>query len=154
MKKRVLIFMLTLLSISFVNAQKIEIDKGFRGYRYSQNGNYMSMKDLQNAVVDTSEALKLVTKAKSNFIYSTIFNLSGGFLIGYPLGQAISGKDVNWTMAGIGAGLAAIGITIHSGATKNIRQAVELHNETQISITVYELGIIGNANGIGMSVNF
>ena len=60
MKKTIVIFILTLTTITICNAQKIEIKKVFGGYQYSQNGNRMTMGKLIKVMESNSEALKFM----------------------------------------------------------------------------------------------
>jgi hypothetical protein len=136
------------------NAQTIEIEKVFGGYKYTQNGEKLKISDLESTFKNNTKSLGLLKKAKTSYIFSSILNFSGGFLIGYPLGQSLSSKDANWTLAGIGAGLSIIGITISSRANKKVAEAVELHNSSLKSTSFYEFKVIGNQNGIGLSLNF
>ncbi len=158
MKKTIVIFILTLTTITICNAQKIEIKKVFGGYQYSQNGNRMTMGKLIKVMESNSEALKFMKRAKSNNVLASILGGTGGALIGFPIGAAIGGGDVNWTLAGIGAGLVAIGIPISSGANKNAQKAVELYNASLISSSFYkfkpEFKFVANENGVGLSMNF
>ncbi|CAA0234271.1 hypothetical protein [Tenacibaculum maritimum] len=158
MKKTILVFILTLTTITICNAQKIEMKKVFGGYQYTQNGNRMTMGKLVKVMKSNSEALKFMKKAKSNNVLASILGGAGGALIGFPIGTAIGGGDANWTLAGIGAGLVAIGIPISSGANKNAKKAVELYNASLNSASFYkfkpEFKIVANGNGIGLSMNF
>jgi hypothetical protein len=67
--------------------------------------------------------------AKNNYTASMIFQLPGGFLIGYPLGTAMAGGDPNWTLAAIGAGLVVISIPFISAYNKHARNAVSVYNK-------------------------
>lgn len=159
MKKIILTLIFTLATISFCNAQKIEMKKIFGGYIYSQDGNKMTMGKMVKAMESNPDALKFMKKAKSNNVLASILGGAGGALIGFPIGTAIGGGDANWTLAGIGAGLVAIGIPISSGVNKNAKKAVDLYNSS-LNSTSYnnefnpEFKIVANGNGIGLSMNF
>ncbi len=144
--------------MTFCNAQKIEVDKVLGGYKYSQNGKRMTMNQLVKTMEYNPEALSLIKKARSNNIIATILGGVGGFLVGLPIGTAISGKKANWTLAGIGAGIIVVSIPISSSANKKTKKAVELYNASLNSSSFYDLKpefkIIGNVNGIGLSINF
>ena len=158
MKKALLTLILALITMTICNAQKIEMKKIFGGYQYTQNGNRMTMGKLVKTMDANSDALKFIKKAKSNNVFASILGGAGGALIGFPIGTAIGGGDANWTLAGIGAGLVAIGIPISSGANKNAKKAVELYNSSLNSTAYYEFKpefkIVANGNGIGLSMNF
>ena len=158
MKKTVLSLALVFAAMTYCNAQKIEMEKVFGGYKFTQNGNLLKMNDLVKTMESNQHAYDLIKKAQSNNAIATIFGGAGGFLVGLPLGAAIGGGDANWTLAGIGAGLIAIGIPISSGVNKNAKQAVELYNSSLNPTSFYphkpEFNVIANQNGIGLSINF
>ncbi|NKI25250.1 hypothetical protein HCG49_01580 [Arenibacter sp. 6A1] len=158
MKKTILTLIFALVTITFCNAQKIEIEKVFGGYKYSQNENQMTMKDLVKTIASNQQAFDLIKKAQSNNTLASIIGFAGGGLIGWPIGTAIGGGDANWTLAGIGAGLVAIGIPISSSANKKAKQAVELYNSSLNSTSFYEFKpefkVIADGNGLGISMNF
>ncbi len=158
MKRTILTFIFALATMNFCNAQKIKMEKVFGGYKYSQNGNQMTMKDLVKTMKPNKQAFDLIKKAQSNNTIASIIGFAGGGLIGWPIGTAIGGGDANWTLAGIGAGLVAIGIPISSNANKKAKQAIELYNSSLDSTSFYkfkpEFKVIANGNGIGLSMNF
>jgi outer membrane lipoprotein SlyB len=158
MKNTILTLILALTTITICNAQKIEITKVFGGYHYTQNGNKMTMSKLVKVMESNSDALKFIKKAKSNNVLATILGGAGGALIGFPIGTAIGGGDANWTLAGIGVGLVAIGIPISSGVNKNTKKAIDLYNSSLNSTSYFEFKpefkIVANGNGIGLSMNF
>ena len=158
MKKTILTLIFTFATMTFCSAQKIEMEKVFGGYKFTQNGNQLAMKDLVKTMESNQKAFDLIKKAQSNNTLASIIGFAGGGLIGWPIGTAIGGGDADWTLAGIGAGLVAIGIPISSSANKKAKQAVELYNSTLDSTSFYEVKpefkIIANGNGIGLSMNF
>lgn len=64
------------------------------------------------------QALKLIKKAQFNNSIAYIIGITGGGLIGWQTGTDSAGGDANWTMAGIGVGLVAVGIPISLGVDK------------------------------------
>jgi len=79
MKQTILILIFTLTTISYCNAQKIEMEKVFGGYKYSQNGNQMTMKDLVKTMEANQQAFDFIKKAQSNNTLASIFGGAGGF---------------------------------------------------------------------------
>ena len=158
MKKTILTLIFALVATTFCNAQKIEMKKVFGGYKYTQNGNLMTVKDLANTMESNQQAFDIIKKAQSNNTIASIIGFAGGGLIGWPIGTAIGGGDANWTLAGIGAGLIAIGIPISSSVNKNAKQAVELYNSSLDATSNYyfkpEFKVVANGKGIGLSMNF
>ncbi len=158
MKKIVLTLIFAAVLITISSAQQIETKKVFGGYQYTQNGDRMTMGDLVKVMESNSEALAHMKKAKSNNVLASILGGAGGALIGFPIGTAIGGGEANWALAGIGSGLVIIGIPISSNVNKNAKKAVELYNaslnNTAQNYFNPEFKIIGNRNGIGLSMNF
>jgi outer membrane lipoprotein SlyB len=158
MTNTILTLILAFAVTTICNAQKIEIKKVFGGHQYTQNENRMTMGALVKAMESNSDALEFMKKAKSNNVFASILGGVGGALIGFPIGTAIGGGDANWTLAGIGAGLVAIGIPISSGVHKNTKKAIDLYNSSLNSVSHSEFKpdfkIVANGNGIGLSMNF
>ena len=158
MKKTILTLTFALATLTFCNAQQIEMEKVFGGYKYTKNGKLMKMKDLVKTMESNQQAFDLIKKAQSNNTIASIIGGAGGFLVGWPIGTAIGGGDANWSLAGVGAGLIAISIPFTSGSNKNGKQAVELYNSSLKSTSFYEFKpefkVISNGNGIGLSMNF
>lgn len=158
MKKIILTFSIAISTLAICNAQKIEMEKVFGGYKYTQNGTQMTMKDLVKTMASNQQAFDLIKKAQSNNTIASIIGFAGGGLIGWPIGTSLGGGDANWTLAGIGAGLVAITIPISSNVNKKAKQAVELYNSS-LNATSYnefkpEIKLLANGNGIGLSMNF
>lgn len=158
MKKTILALSIALSVFTIGNAQQIEMDKIFGGYKYSQNGNAMTMKDLVKTMASNQEAYQLIKKAQSNNTLASIIGFAGGGLIGFPIGTAIGGGDANWVLAGVGAGLVAISIPISSGVNKKAKEAVALYNASLNSTSYQEFKpkfkIIANGTGVGLCMNF
>ena len=158
MKKTILTLIIALTTTTFCSAQKIEIKKVFGGYQYTQNGKTMTMVNLVNEMGSNPEALQFIKKAKSDNVLASILGGAGGALIGFPLGTAMAGGEANWSLAGIGAGLVAIGIPISSGVNKNAKKAVELYNSSLNPTSNYEFmpefRFLASLNGIGLSMSF
>jgi hypothetical protein len=144
--------------MTFCDAQKIEMEKVFGGYKFTQNGNLLTMKDLVKTMESNQQAFDLIKKAQSNTTLASIIGFAGGGLIGWPIGTAIGGGDANWTLAAIGAGLIVVGIPFSSSANKKVKRAVELYNSSLNSTSLYEFKpefkIIANGSAIGISMTF
>lgn len=158
MKKTILTLIVVLATMTYCNAQKIEMEKVFGGYKYSQNESMLMMKDLVKIMESNQQAYELIKKAQSNNSVASIFGGTGGFLVGLPIGTALGGGDAEWALAGIGVGLIAIGIPFSSSANKNAKQAVEVYNSS-LNSSAYkkrkpEFKVMHNGSGIGFSINF
>ncbi|MDN3595480.1 hypothetical protein [Zunongwangia endophytica] len=155
--KKIITLILFIASLSLSNAQQIEYEKVFGGYKFTRNENTLSLGDLSNIVEDTPQAEDLIKKAKTTTVFTTILSFAGGGLIGWPIGEAIGGGDPNWALAGIGAGLVAVAIPLSSSAGKKAKEAVDIYNmslEKQTNNFNPELNILASGNGLGLSLRF
>ena len=158
MKNAILFLVITVYSISFCNAQQIDIEKVFGGYKYTHNNELISIGDLASIIESNTKAFEIIKKGRSSRNISGILGFAGGGLIGWPLSSSLAGGKANWTLAGIGAGLIVTSIPISSKANKNINKAVNLYNtsfiKTSNNFSEPELNILANTNGLGLSMTF
>lgn len=128
------------------------------GYRFEQNGQKLTWKELVNATESNIDANELIKKARTHNTISNVLASTGGVLIGIPIGQSISDRDPNWTLAYIGAGIAVIGIPFTFSAFNKTNEGVDKYNLSLKSTSSFkfepEFRIISNSNGVGLSMNF
>jgi hypothetical protein len=127
------------------NTEPIEIKKAGT---FFQNGKRLSVRQLIKITQSNSEAHKKMTVARANSDVASILGFAGGFLIGYPLGASLTGREANWTLAGIGAGLALVSIPFNSGYRKHAYEAVDLYNQGLRQTgrkAILKLGLASNA---------
>ena len=129
--KKMTFFLILSLSIIHSYGQnhsdEIEIKKGM-GTVFRQNGKNLTPKQLLAITQINEEAYQEMKIAKTNYDAGSVIGFAGGFLVGWPLGTAIAGGEPNWTLAGIGAGLIAIGIPFNAAYSKRARNAVSIYN--------------------------
>lgn len=158
MKKTVSTLIFAFATIALCTAQQIEMTKVFGGYKFTQNEKNLKMGSLVKVMESNQQAYQLIKKAQSNNTIASIIGFAGGGLIGWQIGTSVSGGDANWTVAGIGAGLIAIGVPISISAIKKSKEAVELYNSSLNSTSYYEFKpefqIVTNGNGIGLTMQF
>ncbi|WP_350292611.1 hypothetical protein [uncultured Croceitalea sp.] len=158
MKKTTLTVLIAMFTMVFCSAQLIEMQKVSGGYKYSQNGNQLKMRDMVNIMEPNQQAFNFIKKAQSNQSLASVIGFIGGGLVGWPIGTAIGGGDANWALAGVGAALIGVSIPISSSANKKAKQAVEVYN-LSLGATAFmghktQLRFIANGNGIGLSLGF
>lgn len=124
----IIIFSITIAAMA--QTTPIKIDNSGMGTKFYQNNLRLNFQQLEQAVKTNPEALEKVKAAKGNNILASIISIPGGFLIGYPLGQAMAGGEPNWLMAGIGAGLILVSIPISSAAKNRAIEGVEIYNSS------------------------
>ena len=126
------------------------------GTVFQQNDKYLTPKQLLTITQSNQEAFEEMKMAKKNYDVGYIFGCAGGFLIGWPIGTALAGGDANWTLAAVGAGLAAISIPFTLGYTKHAKNAVRFYNEGLKYSYLNETKpkIVLTYNGIGIQIHF
>lgn len=158
MKKTILTLTIALASMTFCNAQKIEMEKVFGGYKFTQYGKKMTMSDLARTMESNQQAYAFIKKAQTNNTFATIFGFAGGGLVGYQIGTALGGGEPNWAIAGVGAGLIVAGIPFTSGANKNARKALETYNEGLVNrdgtTFIHSVNFAFTGNGFSLALQF
>ena len=162
MKFVILSVLFILIADTYAFAQKdrdkIKIERIFGGYKYTQNGRELKMKQLVRTMKYDELAFPKIKSARFNNTLSVILGASGGLLVGWPIGTAISNGDPNWTLAYIGAGLIAISIPISIMGNKQAIKAVKIYNEnlTKQAFQPHHptLRFSVNASGLGLTLQF
>lgn len=141
-----------------VNAQKINSEKAFGGFKYFQNGKRLKMKQVFNKVSNNPAARKLVKPAKTKINIGNALAGVGGFCIGYTLGTAAGGGEPNWILAVSGIALGIASYPIASSGYKQANQAVRIYNNGLDKATgaVFKpkIEIAASGNSIGLLVRF
>ena len=108
----------------------VEIERGFLGASYKQDGHPIDLNDMQEQISRDPEAGSYVSKSRTLGVISTVLAAAGGAMIGWPIGQKIGGhEDPKWELAYIGAGVAAISIPIGIWGASSLNSAVEAFNQ-------------------------
>lgn len=80
------------------------------------------------------ETVSHIRTAKTMSYISTAFAAAGGALIGWPLGQSLSGeRHPLWVLAGIGAGVFTLSIPFSVYEVYSVDNAVKAHNRGVVS---------------------
>ncbi len=108
---------------------KIEMKKDFFGYSFHQDSTELWPRDVLQVMEANPEAFQEFKKARANHAASGIFGAIGGFMIGWPIGQAIAGKDDPlWGLAAGGAALVFVGYSFDKTFKKRAGNALAIHN--------------------------
>ena len=161
MKRIAIIISLLVVTFSFTFGQtstdSIAMKKVFGGYQFYQGEKILRMNQLVKAMEPNEQAYKQIKSAQSTYTLASIVGFAGGFMVGWPIGTAISGGEPNWTMAGIGAGLIVVSIPISNSFNKKAKLAVDTYNgglQTSSFWDKNELKLSMTGNGIGLTLNF
>ena len=130
----ILMLFITLLCFAQENTEKapIEIEKKGLSKRYTYQGKpLIKLADFFPIVENSPEAVSQVKKARTCRGIAMGFSAAGGFLIGWPLGQASFGaEDPNWVLAGVGGGLVVVGVVFGVRSDKQLKKGVDIYNES------------------------
>ena len=98
MKKSIIVgFLLTVFFNLYGQNQADSITvKNRLGPVFQQNGKNLTPNKLLTITKSNLEAYSEMKIANNNYLASMVFQLPGGFLIGYPIGAALAGGDPNW----------------------------------------------------------
>jgi hypothetical protein len=135
MKKHLLLtafFGLVLATTSFsqsVSKDSITLTrKGLGEIKYYQANNKLTGKQVGNLLLSNPEATATWKKSRTNLTFAYIFGIIGGAMVGWELGNAISGKDVNGAVIGAGAGLVGVSIVFGINSDRKSKKAISLFN--------------------------
>ena len=98
------------------------------GNRYIHGERIISFYQLSDIMKDNELATAAMQSAKNHKTLSMIVGGTGGFLLGWSLGAALGGGEVNWLLAGAGGGLILLSIPFEVRANKDARDAVDFYN--------------------------
>ncbi len=136
-------------------SDSVHVYKNFWGYKFYQDDERLNFNQLPHIMEDDQGAYYLINKARNNITIASIISGTGGFLIGWQLGNALFGGEPNWTLAAIGGGLIVISIPISSKSYKQSLEAVKMYNSglsTSIRKPVMMVGM--TENGVGIRLKF
>ncbi len=134
--RRFVLLTCLVLCCSQVSA-KITLKKTFfGGWKYSLDGTKfkgvgLSGNGLRNEMTGSDSAQMHMQKYKSAKIWGVVTGIPGGFLLGWPLGSKLGGKD--WTdtytaMIVAGVPLSIASFVFEEAATRNLKKAVNIYN--------------------------
>lgn len=127
------------------------------GQSYYLNSKRLSAAQLSTMMKPNEQAFKYINTGRTLNTFGNILGVAGGFMVGYTLGRAMVGGEINWTIPLIGAGLVVVSLPLNASGNKKIRSAVELYNQglgktSFLNKTQWKLACTNN--GIGIVVNF
>jgi hypothetical protein len=109
-----------------------------RTHELRQDGKLVNRKEVEEGLLFESAARRYVKRGRTWSTVSLVFASAGGFLIGWPIGEAIvRSPDPNWELAAVGGGIATLSFLLIPVAVGNYNHAIDAHNElvgpTQVS---------------------
>lgn len=146
-------------SFAQTNSDSISIVKVFGGHKFEKSGIELTMNQISGIVDANPDARRQMRLADTDEVFSCIFCYTGGFCIGWALGEAITGRANASTayLAGIGVGVAAIGIGFSSLADGHVVKAANIYNMhlgDQSTNEGADLSFGFTPGGIGLTLSF
>lgn len=92
-------------------------------------------KGLEPVLSRYPESAALYRKAKNQYNCSQIFGFVGGFMIGYPIGSSLGGREFNVPMAATGAAIIVIAFPVAKSANQNLMRAIDVYNNGGVAPT-------------------
>ncbi|PIE87529.1 MAG: hypothetical protein CSA01_00360 [Bacteroidetes bacterium] len=140
------------------NKGQITMTKEFANYKFYQNDRQIAWKEFNEIFAGNTYALNEYTKAKRNYTFSKLTGILGGLAVGWELGNVISGNDPNWFVSSVGAGFVVLSFPLDRKFKQHMTKALHSynrkHNNTGSSVSVKEINLISNKNGLGLAVSF
>lgn len=115
--------------------QEINIYKTFGGYRFERDSVSISPKMVLTIMKSNTQAYTEFRKAKTNLDAAGVLGFTGGVLIGFPLGTAVSGGDPEWALAAGGLVLLLATIPLHTAFRNHALNALDIYNSKLSSST-------------------
>lgn len=147
-----------LLNLNLLRAQedgKIEIKQNF-GVIFIQNGKTLNPKQLLEITKSIPDAYHEMKIAKSNYTTANTLSFTGGFIVGWQLGNVLMQKEVNYYLFGLGGGLIGVSLLVSQSYSKHAKKAVEIYNNSLTQINTKNINIqLGlTSSGLGIIMNF
>lgn len=151
-------FAVVLFTSTFCFSQEITVNQNAWGYEFKKGEQELNWKQLLKDTESHTKSYNLIKRARSQNTLSTIFGFAGGAFVGYPLGQAIADGETNWVLAIVGGALITVAIPLSSRSTKNLKEGVSKYNQS-LRTSYHKhfqprVHLIGNAQGVGLSLSF
>lgn len=99
----------------------------------SSSGINLTRHELKSLLATYPPALEKYIQAQGTAGLANGFGAVGGFLVGYELGEQISGGQFNSNRFAIGGGLTIIGIIMGANANRAKKKAIDIYNSAQKS---------------------
>lgn len=125
------------------------------GVRYEQAGKLLNSYDFKKIFSTNKTSLKYFRNAQTLGGFANVFGYAGGFCIGYPVGYALAGGQMNWSVFATGCGFILLAIPISVAGNNKLKMAIDTYNgnlkpETGSNQLDVKLGF--TQNGIGLTL--
>ena len=161
--KKLLLLSVSLLLLGICNVysqssnEPIVIDKATIGHRFYHGDRELKTVNQVKAVVANDQlALEEVKKATAPEVFSYIFAIAGGFMIGWEIGALAFNKSNPYVLIG-GVGLVGVAFGFSAIVNSHVKKGVQIYN-SNLETTAHssnikvDFGIV--RGGIGLTMTF
>lgn len=121
-------------SLSASAQGNIRMKKSFLSTRfYYGHAQELKPKQVLTVMQIDEEAHAVFKKAKANYDAASVLGFAGGFLIGWPIGTALSGGEPEWGLAAGGAAITLLSVPLTLAFNKHAERAVSIYNRAPIA---------------------
>lgn len=151
----IIMFACIMTTFSQNRTDSIEKVQFNNGYSYQQAERLLKSSDFKYILSTNKTSLKYFRNAQTLGGFANAFGYTGGFCIGYPLGYAFSGGQMNWSIFAVGCGFVMLAIPISIASNNKLKMAVDTYNsdlkpESVSNQLDVKLGF--TQNGIGLTL--
>jgi hypothetical protein len=117
----------------------IGINKGIslQGPRYMQDNKGIDQANMVTQLSREPEAASAANTSQGLQVLAVILGAAGGAMVGWPIGQAISGeRKPLWPLAAVGAGVIVLAVPFEILSVLSMDNAVKSHNRTVRALEV------------------
>ncbi len=129
-KQFVLLFLFLFLSIFAVcqsNSDSI-LMLYKNGTMFMQHNKKYYPRETFTIIKKNADAIQEIKTAILFYNSNKILEITGGLMLGWPLGNLIDGTQPNWAMSGVGAALILVSIPINNTYILHIKKALNIYN--------------------------
>jgi hypothetical protein len=135
----------------------ISYQKTFGGYKFFHNNQVLKPGHMVGLMRSDVEAFAYMKKARTFNHIVKVLGYTGGLLVVWTFGTAISGADPNWAIANVGAGLILLAFPLHMLYNKYSLSAIRIYNSNLKDLSScpdYDLKFGLNSGGVGLTMRF
>ena len=156
MRKIVVLFMISIMTYPFIQAQTSHDTITEAGTSFLYKGFPLSASQLLDKMQNNPGAYSEMSIAKLNYDVATVFIYAASFCVGFPIGQKLAGGKPAWGLLGVAAGAVVVAVPFGIVANLHAQKAVRIYNSnlTRFGLNKVNMKIEFSGSGIGLCCRF
>lgn len=125
------------------------------GFRYQQAGRLLNSYDFNQLLSKDKTTDKYYLNARTLGGFANAISYTGGLCIGYPIGHAIAGYQMNWSLFSLGCGFVLLAIPISIAGNHKLKMAIDTYNgnlKPRTGLNQLDVKLGSTKNGIGLTL--